>query len=221
MHKISFRTIGSIAALAFCFFTFSLHEACAESPLITHEKSIPARNAAGSSAGLENFSNAIIRIARDSIPAVVHIEVTESEIVESPALPFESDPFLKQFFDTPQMPKRFRRELKGIGTGMIINDGGFILTNYHVVESATQIHVALSDGREFPGRVIGSDPKTDLSVIRIEAKTKLPYVRFGDSDKVQVGEWVVAIGQPQGLNESVTQGIISAMHRQGIMDPNT
>jgi len=219
MEKMSLRMVCGIAALAFC--TCSLHQACAESPLITHVKSDPAQSPAGAKADQERFRTAIIRIAKDSIPAVVHIEVTESQVVESPSLPFEGDPFLRQFFNIPKIPKRLRKELKGIGTGMIINDRGFILTNYHVVEGATQIQVALSDGREFPGRVIGTDPKTDLSVIKIDAETKLPYVTFGDSDKVQVGEWVVAIGQPQGLNESVTQGIISAMHRQGIMDPNT
>ena len=166
MRKVSFRLIRDIAALACCFLTFPLHEACAESPLISHDRSIPARDPAGSSSGQENFSNAVIRIAKDSIPAVVHIEVTESEVVESPALPFESDPFLRQFFNIPQMPKKFRRELKGIGTGMIINDRGFILTNYHVVAGADETQVVLPGGKSLKTTWIRTDKQTDLEIGR-------------------------------------------------------
>lgn len=170
-----------------------------------------------------DFRNVIINVAKQNIPAVVHIEVIQRQEVVNPFSfsPFEGDPFFRRFFDFPQVPKKFKRELKGIGTGMIINEEGYILTNNHVVAGATQIQVSLSDERQFDAKVVGTDPKTDLAVIKVSAKEKLPYVVFGDSDKVQVGEWVVAIGQPRGLNESVTQGIISAKHRQGITDPST
>ena len=136
-------------------------------------------------------------------------------------MPFEGDPFFKRFFDSPQVPKKFKRELKGIGTGMIINQDGYILTNNHVVAGATQIQVTLPDESQYEAKVVGTDPKTDLAVIKVNTNKKLPYVTFGDSDKVQVGEWVVAIGHPRGLDQTVTQGIISAKHRQGITDPNT
>ncbi|HVN71577.1 MAG TPA: Do family serine endopeptidase [Desulfomonilia bacterium] len=166
------------------------------------------------------FRNIIIEVANKNIPAVVHIEVTQRQEVTNTLVPFETDPFFRHFFNFPKAPKKFKRELKGIGTGMIMNDKGYILTNNHVVEGATQIQVSLSNESQYEAKVIGTDPKTDLAVIKINAKEKLPYVAFGDSDKVQVGEWVVAIGQPRGLTESVTQGIISAKHRQGITDPS-
>jgi serine protease Do len=171
--------------------------------------------------GERDFRNAIINVAKQNVPAVVHIEVTQRQEVVNPFSPFDSDPFFRRFFDFPQEPRKFKRELKGIGTGMIINQDGYILTNNHVVAGATQIQVILSDERQFDAKVIGTDPKTDLAVIKVSAKEKLPYVIFGDSDKVQVGEWVVAIGHPRGLDQTVTQGIISAKHRQGITDPNT
>ncbi|HPI93760.1 MAG TPA: Do family serine endopeptidase [Deltaproteobacteria bacterium] len=171
--------------------------------------------------GQAYFRGIITKVATDNIPAVVHIEVTQRQEVENPYLPFEGDPFFRRFFDMPQGPRKFKRELKGLGTGMIIKDNGFILTNNHVVAGATQIQVILSNGNQYEAKVVGTDPKTDLAVIKITEKEKLPFVTFGDSDKVQVGEWVVAIGHPRGLDQTVTQGIISAKHRQGITDPNT
>jgi len=121
----------------------------------------------------------------------------------------------------PQGPRKFKRETKGLGTGMIIDSQGHILTNYHVVGNATKIDVLLSNGSSFQAKLIGSDPKTDLAVIKISTREQLPYVIFGDSDKVEVGEWVVAIGHPRGLDQTVTQGIISAKHRRGITDPSS
>ncbi|MGC1401384.1 MAG: Do family serine endopeptidase [Thermodesulfobacteriota bacterium] len=168
-----------------------------------------------------DLSTAIIQVAKKNIPAVVHIEVTERQEVVNPMLPFESDPFFRHFFNIPKMPKKFKRELKGLGSGMIMDPKGYILTNHHVVGGATKIEVILSDGRRFPGKLIGTDPKTDLAVIHISARDPLPHVVFGDSDKVEVGEWVVAIGHPRGLDQTVTQGIISAKHRRGITDPNS
>lgn len=168
-----------------------------------------------------DLSTAIIQVAKNNIPAVVHIEVTERQEVVNPLLPFESDPFFRRFFDIPKMPKKFKRELKGLGTGMIIDPQGHILTNHHVAGGATKIEVLLSNGQRYPAKLVGTDPKTDLAVIRISAKEPLPHVTFGDSDKVEVGEWVVAIGHPRGLDQTVTQGIISAKHRRGITDPNS
>ena len=167
-----------------------------------------------------DLSTAIIQVAKQNIPAVVHVEVTERQEVVNPLLPFEGDPFFRRFFDIPKMPRKFKRELKGLGTGMIIDPQGHILTNHHVAGGATQIEVLLSDGRRYPAKLVGTDPKTDLAVIRISAKEPLPHVTFGDSDKVEVGEWVVAIGHPRGLDQTVTQGIISAKHRRGITDPS-
>ena len=168
-----------------------------------------------------DLSTAIIEVAKKNLPSVVYIEVTESREVENPLWPFENDPFFRRFFNTPKGPRRFKQELKGIGSGMIIDTQGHILTNNHVAGGATKLQVTLASGSQFPAKLVGADPKTDLAVIRISAKEPLHPVTFGDSDKVEVGEWVVAIGAPRALEKTVTQGIISAMHRTGITDPNS
>ena len=167
------------------------------------------------------LSTAIIQVAKKNIPAVVHIEVTGQQEVATPSLPFNDDPFFRRFFGVPQGPRKFKKETKGLGTGMIIDSQGHILTNYHVVGNANKIDVLLSNGGSFQAKLVGSDPKTDLAVIKILTKEQHPFVIFGDSDKVEVGEWVVAIGHPRGLDQTVTQGIISAKHRRGITDPSS
>ncbi|MCX5852267.1 MAG: Do family serine endopeptidase [Deltaproteobacteria bacterium] len=169
----------------------------------------------------KDFRTIIINVAKENIPSVVHIQVTQQQEVVNPFSPFENNPFFRRFFDSPQTPRKFKRELKGIGTGMIIDEGGHILTNNHVVAGATQIEVILSNESRYQATVIGTDPKTDLAIIKVAATEKLPHVTFGDSDKVEVGEWVVAIGHPRGLDQTVTQGIISAKHRRGITDPTS
>jgi serine protease Do len=179
----------------------------------------PPQRAAGDPSDL---ATAIIEVAKACIPAVVHIEVTERREIPNPLLPFENDPFFRHFFGVPKkMPKKFKQERVGVGTGMMIDKQGHILTNYHVAGGASKIRVTLSDGMRYDATVVGTDPKTDLAVIKISAKTDLLFVTFGDSDQVQVGQWVVAIGQPRNLAESVTQGIISAKHRRGITDPSS
>ena len=167
-----------------------------------------------------DFSNAIIQVAKKNIPSVVHIEVTARQEQVRPALPFDDDPFFRFFFGIPNAPRKYERDVRGIGTGIIIDAAGHILTNYHVAGGATKIDVLLSDGRKFEAKLVGSDPKTDLAVLKISAKEQFPYATFGDSDKTEVGEWVVAIGHPRGLTQTVTHGIISAKHRRGITDPS-
>jgi serine protease Do len=168
-----------------------------------------------------DLSNAISRVAEATIPAVVHIEVTQRQEFNQPMTPFGNDPFFHFFFGTPNSPHKFKREIKGLGTGMMIDEKGHVLTNNHVVAGASEIQVLLADGRQYPAELVGTDPKTDLAVIRIKADKSLPYVHFGDSDKIRVGDWVVAIGHPRGLDQTVTQGIISAKHRRGILDPTS
>lgn len=169
-----------------------------------------------------DLTTAIVQVAQKTIPAVAHIEVTQREVVANPLTPFENDPFFQYFFGLPKnMPKKFKRELRGLGSGMIMDPRGYILTNYHVVAGATKIRVVLASGDEYSAKVVGTDQKTDLAVIRISPKGPLPFVTFGDSDKVKVGEWVVAIGHPRGLDQTVTQGIVSAKHRTGITEPST
>ena len=170
---------------------------------------------------LADLSTAIIQVAKKNIPVVVHIEVTGQQEVATPSLPFNDDPLFRRFFGAPQGPRKFKRETRGLGTGMIIDTLGHILTNYHVVGGASKIDVLLSNGKTFQARLIGTDSKTDLAILRITTNEQLPYITFGDSDKVEVGEWVIAIGHPRGLDQTVTQGIISAKHRRGITDPTS
>jgi serine protease Do len=110
------------------------------------------------------------------------------------------------------MPRGPQRQ-RSLGSGFIIDADGSILTNNHVVENASKIVVKLSDNVEYEAKVIGRDPKTDIAVIKIDVKTTLAAANFGDSDTLEVGEWVVAIGNPFGLDSTVTSGIVSAKGR--------
>jgi serine protease Do len=119
--------------------------------------------------------------------------------------------FFKRFFGD-QMPREFKQS--SLGSGFIIDTGGFILTNNHVVEKADEIQVTLSDGKRFEAKVVGRDPKTDIALILIKAGTPLTPLPLGDSDQTEVGEWVLAIGSPFGLGNTVTAGIVSAKYRK-------
>ncbi|MGE5188449.1 MAG: trypsin-like peptidase domain-containing protein [Gemmatimonadota bacterium] len=222
MRKIVRRTPGALRAAAVVLGLLILvaPSGCSKqdkAPVATVATSPPPVEAPPGKAG--NLETAIERVAERTIPAVVHIEVTERTTVPNPLLPFSEDPFFRYFFGNRRMPRKFQRVLRGLGTGMLMDEQGFILTNNHVAGGATRIDVQLADGERYPATLVGADPKTDLAVIRIRAGRKLPYVVFGDSDRVRVGEWVVAIGHPRGLDQTVTQGIISAKHRTGITDP--
>lgn len=171
-----------------------------------------------------NLMTAIQDIAKRTIPAVVHVEVREKKKVVNPLLPFQDDPLFKHFFGDPEMPKKFERLVIGLGSGIVLDSKGHILTNGHVVNGALKTAVVLSDGRRYTDsgvKLIGVDPKTDLAVIRIIDGKGLVFADFGDSDQIEVGQWVVAIGHPQGLDQTVTQGIISAKHRRGVADPTS
>jgi serine protease Do len=168
-----------------------------------------------------DLATAIADVAQKAMPGVVHIEVTQRVEVASPLRPFENDPFFRYFFGPFSSPRTYKKEMKGIGSGMILDVEGHILTNFHVVGGASKIIVKTSLGEEFEGKVVGSDPKTDLAVLRIKVPKNVPFLTFGDSDRLRVGEWVVAIGNPRGLEQTVTAGIISAKHRTGVLDPSS
>ena len=188
---------------------------------LNHLKIIPIQSPE-SLMPIHDLSTAIIKVAESTIPAVVQIQVTERREVPNPFLPYEGNPFWQKFFNLPKkMPKKFKEKLMGLGTGIIVDREGHILSNNHVVGGATEIKVILSNGDEYPAKLVGTDPLTDLGVIKITGDKEFPYLQFGDSDEVVVGQWVVAIGHPRGLDESVTQGIISAKHRTGITNPSS
>ena len=122
--------------------------------------------------------------------------------------PFE---FFERFFEGD--PRQFQRRSEGQGSGFLIDASGYIVTNNHVAGGADEITVTLQDGRKFDASLVGSDPRTDLALIKVDAGSNLPYVAFGDSDSARVGDWVVAIGNPFGLGGTATAGIISARGR--------
>ena len=148
-------------------------------------------------------------IVRKEKPAVVNISTTQKTSRGEGFLPEEHPPLGDLFGGT--LPKAFKGQ--SLGSGFIIKKDGLILTNNHVIEKAEKIIVRLSDEREFEAEVIGRDEKTDLALIKISDHQSLPVVRLGDSDQLDVGEWVIAIGNPFGLEQTVTVGIVSAKGR--------
>ncbi|MFQ3614449.1 MAG: HhoA/HhoB/HtrA family serine endopeptidase [Cyanobacteriota bacterium] len=156
-------------------------------------------------------SNFIAAVAEEVGPAVVRIDATRTvSRVANPEL--FNQPLFRRFFgdQMPQLPQEFQRE--GTGSGFIIDASGLIITNAHVVDGSERVTVHLLDGRTFEGEVKGSDPVTDVAVIKVEGEA-LPTVTLGDSDQVRPGDWAIAIGNPLGLDNTVTAGIISAVGR--------
>jgi serine protease Do len=159
-----------------------------------------------------------VDLAKKLQPVVVNISSTRLTRRGSPGQPSapndegSKDKFLDRFFgESPGSEERSRQQ--SLGSGFIIESAGTILTNYHVIGDAQKIMVRLSDKREFPARLIGSDPKTDIAILKIDVKESLPVVRLGDSRNLEVGEWVMAVGNPFGLDNTVTSGIVSAKGR--------
>ena len=162
----------------------------------------------------ESFSG----LAKELLPTVVNISTTQTVErqggVDRPQLPPGSpfEEFFKEFFDRNQQNNK-QRKATSLGSGFIINQTGHIVTNNHVIEGADEITVTLHDDSRLEAKVVGRDPKTDLAVLKVEPKSKIARTRFGDSDEAEVGDWVLAIGNPFGLGGSVTAGIISARGR--------
>jgi serine protease Do len=162
-----------------------------------------------------------VDISKRVTPAVVNISTTrkiKGGAEGSPPTPFFNDPFFRRFFgDQPFTPPEVPKEQmeKSLGSGVIVDPNGYIVTNNHVISGADEIKVVLADRREFKGKVVGSDPKSDIAVVKIDAKN-LPTVPWGDSSRLQVGEYVLAVGNPFGLNQTVTMGIVSAVGRANV-----
>jgi serine protease Do len=158
--------------------------------------------------------NAVVKVVEKVGPAVVNINT--EEIIRERVNPFRGfsspmfDEFFRDFFE-PFMERDYKRQ--SLGSGVIIDPKGYILTNEHVVSRATSIRVILIDNREFEAQLIGADARSDLAVIKIEGEKELPYIEMGHSDDLMPGETVIAIGNPFGLSHTVTTGIISALHR--------
>lgn len=162
---------------------------------------------------LEKQNRAFERIAQAVTPAIVNIRTTQ--IIKVQQSPFFMDPFFRQFFGDifPGIPREHREH--ALGSGVIVSDDGYLVTNNHVIARATEIEVMLSDKRVFKGKLVGADPRTDVAVLKIQAKS-LPTVPWGDSSSLRVGATVLAFGNPFGLNFTVTRGIVSAVGRSGL-----
>ncbi|MHB0946871.1 MAG: DegQ family serine endoprotease [Sedimentisphaerales bacterium] len=208
MERKRILSIGFVLAVI-----FGLNSFCIAAPADSKELEM-----------LRNTGEVFAEIAEKVTPAVVFVSV-EQEVSQQQTMfsnPFEefNDEFFRRFFDQRmpqqrQQPKQQKQIRKGQGSGFIITADGFILTNNHVVENADKITVKLSDERELVAKVIGTDPETDVAVIKVDAND-LPFVELGDSDQLKVGQWVIAIGNPFGLSHTVTAGIVSAKGRSKI-----
>lgn len=204
-HWLLFTQTVTIAlALLFIIHTLRpelLPTAARNSVVTLYESAAPASDGASPGTGLSVA-------AKKAMPSVVNIFT--STTIKTPVNPFMDDPRFRFFFgeqdSTPQ-------QSSSLGSGVIVSSDGFILTNHHVVEAADQIEVALADGRKSRAHVIGSDPETDLAVIKIDLPGTLPSITFGHPETAHVGDMVLAIGNPFGVGQTVTMGIISALKR--------
>lgn len=200
-----------LMAFLVAFFIVSLVEVLRSSFLPSGAPEIPAAAALeGTTPG--SFSDLAERVK----PAVVNISTTKTykgkgnSFGRSPFNNYFGDDFFNRFFgDVPQ--RDFKQ--RSLGSGFIISNDGYIFTNNHVVENTDKILVKISDGKEYEAKIIGTDPKTDIALIKIKPDNGLPTVELGDSDALRVGEWVIAIGNPFGLEQTVTAGIVSAKGR--------
>ncbi len=150
-------------------------------------------------------------LAQKALPAVVNISSTK--VYKLPPQTQQLYKFFYWFFEQPfpEVPHEFKQ--KSLGSGFVIDPNGYILTNYHVIQGADEVIVSFSEDEKYRAKIVGKDKKTDLALLKINVKKKLPYLVLGDSSKVKIGEWVLAIGNPFGLSHTVTHGIISAKGR--------
>jgi serine protease Do len=211
--KIAKRSVLGLAFLVLLFGLFFCMDSNRANSLPKSDKLTTARS----------LGQAFVEVAKKVQPAVVNV-TTEKTITMKPwerfgddffkGSPFED--FFRGFgFPPRERGKEYRQKQRSGGSGVIVDKEGYILTNNHVVEGADKVKVRLNDGREFTATVKGQDPRTDLSVLHIKAKD-LPVAILGDSDKLEVGEWAIAIGSPFGLEHTVTVGVISAKGRSGL-----
>lgn len=173
-------------------------------PVVTMQTTAPVAGAGPASPS--SYADAV----RHSMPAVVHIFTSQD--IAGPRHPFQNDPLFRHFFgDRPG--SGVQRQAAGLGSGVIVSPQGYILTNNHVIEAADEIEVALNDGRKFSAKLIGRDPETDLAMLQIPAPDALPVITFAQTEGLQIGDVVLAIGNPFGVGQTVTMGIVSALGR--------
>ncbi len=162
----------------------------------------------GGSVGANSYAPAVSKAA----PSVVNIYTKQTISVGQQ--PYQNNPYFRFYFKH-NTPQKMQRSVTNLGSGVIVGAGGYILTNNHVVKRAQQIRVMLADGRQLKAQIVGTDPETDLAILKIKAK-KLVAIQLGNSDNLRVGDIVLAIGNPFGLKQTVTQGIVSALGRDAL-----
>ena len=199
--------------LSFALVVVSFAAGNAQSRLLNGGSGEPAKPPVASPVPLQtSYADLVSRVA----PAVVTIRSTERARAAQ-QFPFMDDPAFREFFGD-RFPQQQQRPVQGVGSGVIVSPQGYILTNHHVVDGALEIRVEMTDNRTFTAKLVGSDPPSDLAVLKIEA-TNLPTVSLGDSDRVRVGDPVLALGNPMGIGQTVTSGIVSAKGRStGLSD---
>ncbi len=228
--RISIRLVGAIIAPAVILaFIIGLFVAgtfnFAQKGDIPQEISQVTVQKSKSTALLEsNEESPFTKVARKVIPAVVNISTEKKVTVRSPGYEFEwpFEDLFRDFFRNVPQPEPMTRRTHTLGSGVIVDSQGYILTNNHVIANYDKIVVKLSDKTEFTSnkvKLIGRDPKTDLAVLKIEADQPLPYLEMGNSDEINIGDWAIAIGNPYGLEGTVTVGVVSAKGRSGIPLP--
>ena len=199
------RTLGVVLALGLMggvALGQALHSTTSLSPV--------AAAHAAETVALPSFADIVDRVS----PAVVNIQVTSTVPGEDRQIPPEMREFFKRFFgqDVPN-ERQAPQHTRGLGSGFVISPDGYIVTNNHVAGDADEITVTFQNGEKMKGKLVGADSKTDLALVKVDAKGSLPYVEFGDSAATRVGDWVLAVGNPFGLDHTVTAGILSARGR--------
>ncbi|MBI2199998.1 MAG: trypsin-like peptidase domain-containing protein [Candidatus Rokubacteria bacterium] len=207
---------AGLAVVAAAAGGYLVHSAVSPRPAVSIQAAAPATSVP------ETLQATFVGVAQQLRPAVVNVGTIQRSRSRRPIAPQPGtdDPFFQDFFkqffgsDAPGQRPEFRQP--SLGSGVIIDKRGLVLTNFHVIKGADEITVRLSDKREYQGKVLGVDPKTDLAVLRFEPDHELRVAALGDSDALRVGEWAIAIGNPFGLDQTVTVGVISATGRSDV-----
>lgn len=178
-----------------------------KTPILIKQVEAPEQSGTTQTAQLSSYRNAV----QKAMPAVVNIYTSKKAAV-NPHQKYLNDPLFRHFFGD-QLDEEPESQLENsLGSGVIISEDGLIITNHHVVASADEIEIALSDGRKLAAKIVGTDPETDLALIKVDAR-ELPAITFASADKLNIGDVVLAIGNPFGVGQTVTQGIVSALGR--------
>jgi Do/DeqQ family serine protease len=205
--NMGFQVVGTLLIALLAGFTLLACKGQGKTRFDAPAAAQPASLTSASVAGYQSsYADVVSRVA----PAVVTVRSTE-RARQAQQYPFGDDPFFRQFFGD-RLPQQPPQRVQGLGSGVVINSDGHILTNFHVIDGAVEIKVEMTDNRTYTAKVVGSDQPSDLALLKIEANN-LPSLTLGDSDKVRVGDVVLAVGNPLGVGQTVTAGIISAKGR--------